>query len=323
MPLKIHPPPAAFPVIQPTPDGRWIVTSPGRLHRPRQTESSSNRCPFCEGHEADTPPETWSDRVAGPADSPGWKVRVVPNLFPILQEGNPPGESSPPARPGIGRHEVIIERPDHQPDWRGLPEDHLMSIFIAYRDRLIAFEQDRRIRCGILFKNCGQIAGASQFHAHAQMIGLPAVPPYLRKIFSLPTPTEEILVCRPEFLVHADESLVAYAPPASLFPLEVWIGPRQPENQFTLVDDSQLRKLAILVAQILNSLGRLIDPLAFHFFIHSPPNRGRRGKMERWLLKITPRLESLGGLEWASNIFINPLPADWSAEQYRRVGQDK
>jgi hypothetical protein len=89
------------------------------------------------------------------------------------------------------------------------------------------------------------------------------------------------------------------------------------------MDDSQLRCLAQIVARLLDSLSQLIDPLAFHFFIHSPPKRGRRGKMERWLMKITPRLESLGGLEWASNIFINPLPAHWSAEQYRRIGQDK
>jgi UDPglucose--hexose-1-phosphate uridylyltransferase len=319
MPLKIDPPPAAFPLIQPTPDGRWIVTSPGRLHRPKQTESTSKRCPFCEGHEADTPPEAWSDRIEGPADSRGWKVRVVPNLFPILQDANTPGEKHAPVLPGFGRHEVIIERPDHQPDWRGLSDDHLTSIFIAYRERLVAFERDRRIQSSILFKNCGQLAGASQFHAHAQLIGLPAVPPYLQTIFSLPTPTEEILRSRSELLIHADESLVAYAPPASLFPLEVWIGPRQRENQFTNADDALLGRLAQIVARLLSSLSRMIDPLAFHFFIHSPPRRRRRGKMERWLLKITPRLESLGGLEWASNIFINPLPAVWSAEQYRRI----
>src|SRR3954469_13963103 len=39
--------------------------------------------PFAEGNEDRTPPEVWALRAGGgPPNSPGWKVRVVPNLFP-------------------------------------------------------------------------------------------------------------------------------------------------------------------------------------------------------------------------------------------------
>src|SRR5262249_25061252 len=41
------------------------------------------RDPFAEGHEDRTPPELYAVRpTGGPANSPGWTVRVVPNLFP-------------------------------------------------------------------------------------------------------------------------------------------------------------------------------------------------------------------------------------------------
>jgi UDPglucose--hexose-1-phosphate uridylyltransferase len=41
--------------------------------------------PFAEGHEDRTPPELYAVRPqGGPPDSPGWRVRVVPNLFPAL-----------------------------------------------------------------------------------------------------------------------------------------------------------------------------------------------------------------------------------------------
>ena len=41
--------------------------------------------PFAEGHEDRTPPELYAVRPnGGAADSPGWTVRVVPNLYPAL-----------------------------------------------------------------------------------------------------------------------------------------------------------------------------------------------------------------------------------------------
>ena len=49
--------------------------------------------PFAEGHEDRTPPELYAVRPGGgPPDSPGWTVRVVPNLFPALTVGVPPRE---------------------------------------------------------------------------------------------------------------------------------------------------------------------------------------------------------------------------------------
>ena len=45
----------------------------------------AERDPFAEGHEDRTPPELYAVRPGGgPADSPGWTVRVVPNLYPAL-----------------------------------------------------------------------------------------------------------------------------------------------------------------------------------------------------------------------------------------------
>jgi UDPglucose--hexose-1-phosphate uridylyltransferase len=259
----------------------------------------------------DTPKETWSDRPAGQADTAGWKVRVVPNLFPILD-----ATTSDPTT--FGRHEVIIERPDHHSDWQGLSLSHLTSIFRSYQNRLHSMNEDDRIAGSVLFKNHGTLAGASQFHAHAQVIGLPSIPPHLARAFATPTPTLEILTQRPEFLVHADSDLVIFCPPESLFPLEVWIGPREPNPFFTRATETQLQQVAQAAANLLASLSLMIEPLNFHFFIHSPSPRRPNVSLDRWMLKITPRLENLGGLEWASHIFINPLPADWCAQQYRQ-----
>ena len=42
--------------------------------------------PFADGHEDRTPPELCAVRPSGgPPNSPGWTVRVVPNLYPALE----------------------------------------------------------------------------------------------------------------------------------------------------------------------------------------------------------------------------------------------
>jgi UDPglucose--hexose-1-phosphate uridylyltransferase len=83
--------------------------------------------PFAEGHEERTPPELYAVRPGGgPADSPGWTVRVVPNLYPALTPPEPDTSASAPlpapldvrgqpelfaSQPATGAHEVIINGP--------------------------------------------------------------------------------------------------------------------------------------------------------------------------------------------------------------------
>ncbi len=78
--------------------------------------------PFAEGHEDRTPPELYAVRPGGgPPDSPGWTVRVVPNLFPALTPGDRsatstdqrrnPDFSSPPTPPSIPTHPLAGDSP--------------------------------------------------------------------------------------------------------------------------------------------------------------------------------------------------------------------
>ena len=65
--------------------GRWVAIAPERVKRPGGAETpaadEAGACPFCAGHEDQTPPETL--RLGdGPT---GWHVRVVPNLYPALE----------------------------------------------------------------------------------------------------------------------------------------------------------------------------------------------------------------------------------------------
>lgn len=73
--------------------GLRAILAPGRAARPEAFASAGRDltprglegCPFCEGGEERTPPESWAVRPAGGrADGPGWVARAVPNLYPVL-----------------------------------------------------------------------------------------------------------------------------------------------------------------------------------------------------------------------------------------------
>src|SRR3954447_19708310 len=86
--------------------------------------------PFAEAQEDRTPPELHAVRPGGgAADSPGWTVRVVPNLYPALAPAPSANGSEPEAgaadgatggrgpeellrsMPAAGAHEVIVNGP--------------------------------------------------------------------------------------------------------------------------------------------------------------------------------------------------------------------
>jgi UDPglucose--hexose-1-phosphate uridylyltransferase len=73
--------------------GLPAILAPGRADRPDSFElptsepKGSDNCPFCEGREERTPPEVFAVRAGeGGADTPGWRTRVVPNLYPALTQ---------------------------------------------------------------------------------------------------------------------------------------------------------------------------------------------------------------------------------------------
>ena len=103
---------------------RWVIIATERARRPMDfapevvQPRGPEGCPFCPGHEDRTPPEVYAVRPnGGGPDTPGWTVRVVPNLYPALtQDAHEPEREANPdlytAQPAAGHHEVIVNAPD-------------------------------------------------------------------------------------------------------------------------------------------------------------------------------------------------------------------
>src|SRR5579859_7052875 len=164
--------------------GRWVIIAAEQALRPSQfvrqpVRFKGGACSFCPGKEANTPPEIMAHRPTGERDMPGWNLRVVPNKFPVLMvegELDRQAEGIYDRMNGIGAHEVIIESPEHEQTWATLPEKSIESALHAFRERSLDLRKDIRFKYVLLFKNHGELAGASQEHVHSQLIALPIVP---------------------------------------------------------------------------------------------------------------------------------------------------
>jgi UDPglucose--hexose-1-phosphate uridylyltransferase len=338
--------------------GRWNIIAAERAARPSDFHhepavAHGGFCPFDEGHEDKTPPEVLAYRAPGSQkDSPGWRVRVVPNKFPALRiEGDldKRGVGMYDRMQGVGAHEVIIETPEHILSPTKLSIPHFAEVISAYRDRLTDLMGDPRFKFGIVFKNVGSSAGASLEHSHSQLIVTPVVPNVIsrelagalefynyrgRCIFCDMIEQERqhgvrVVIDDPDFLV--------FAPFASRFPFETWVVPKRHDSQFERINDHQIRRLSDVLLSALRRLeGALEDP-PYNYIVHSapfhphdaevfrgllgpPPTADGKGlEHYHWHIEIIPRLTKVAGFEWGTGLYINPVPPEVAAEYLRDV----
>ena len=251
--------------------GRWVIISTERKNKPTDFVSKTGRkdsefCPFCEGNESSTPPEvlafTHGQNNRQP-NTPGWKVRVVPNKFPALKiegERNPTGVGMYDQMNGIGAHEVIIEDPKHDARLAELPLKRVEDVLWAYKYRTEDLKKDKRFRYIMIFKNWGEAAGASLEHSHSQLIATPIVPKRVmeelqcsEEHFKL---KERCIFCdiirqeqRDEVrIISENEGFISIEPFAPRFPFETWILPKRHQSHFENANETELHfRLAILL----------------------------------------------------------------------------
>ncbi len=320
--------------------GRWVIISTERGKRPDDFKLEKHPprggfCPFCEGNEDKTPPEVMAfrDPLTTP-NSPGWKVRVVPNKFPALQiegELEKRGDGIYDMMRGVGAHEVLIESPGHSLKLADLPEDHVETIFWALRDRCIDLNKDSRFRYILIFKNWGMEAGASLEHSHMQLIATPIIPK--RVIEELEGAKfhyelkERCIFCdiiKQELdvkkrIICVNEHFIAIAPYASRFPFAVWVLPLKHVSAFEKTTTEWFSQLSNIMKTVLSRIDTVLDEPPFNFIIHTAPCKTPDLDYYHWHIEIMPKLTRVAGFEWGSGFYINPTPPEAAAEALRNV----
>jgi UDPglucose--hexose-1-phosphate uridylyltransferase len=321
--------------------GRWVIIATERARRPSDLSrcpppAQPSVCPFCAGHEDKTPREVYvSGRSpAAPPNSPGWKVRVVPNRFPALKiEGDldRQAEGIYDRMNGVGAHEVIIETPEHSRQMKDLGDGELTDVLFAFKARVLDLRNDLRFRYILLFKNHGQLAGASLDHSHSQLIALPVVPRQVseeiegaRRHHDL---RERCIFCDVvgqerrdrTRLVYENDEFVVFAPFAPRSPFETWIVPKRHESNFEAEPKERLGLCAQALGTTLRRLASALGDPAYNFIVHSNPLRDAASPSYHWHLEVMPALTQVAGFEWGSGFHINPVPPEEAAEFLRKV----
>jgi len=284
--------------------------------------------PFAEGHEGRTPPELYAVRPSGgPADGPGWTVRVVPNLYPALSDEAP--EPEPHAKPDLffaqaaaGGHEVIVNGPQPVTSLSELPVEQVAAAMDVWRERMRAHAA--RAAYVHVLVNERREGGASLPHTHAQLYALDLVPAQIARererygAYAVRHMGADLLgdlvqeeVRQRERVVSIDDDAVLLAPYGSRLPFQLMLAPRRPRLRF---EDEGPTGAALLH----DALGRLTRRLGasppLNLWVRTAP---RGAEHFCWRIDILPRLTHLAGLELGTGIHLNIVAPEAAAAELR------
>ena len=322
--------------------GRWTIVAENRSARPNEYTASPpapppGDCPFCEGHESWTPPELAAyRRPNGRRDGPGWTVRTIPNKFPTLASAGaatpqvPPGPRTNGRKPGFGFHEVIIETPEHAPILPFLPRGRVREVVRMMRERVRFLSSTPGVASVVLFENAGPESGGTLVHPHAQLIGLPEVPPALAeeadgaarfvRSFGGPCAFESVLAeerAEAVRVIWDEAELTAYAPFASEHPFEVRILPRRHAASLGEASDAELDELATVLPTVLAALQAVVPGASYNFVARSFAIGRPEAAGYHWQIDILPRLIRPDGFEVGGGISVNPVSPETAAARLR------
>ena len=338
----------------------WTIFAPSRQQRPYQFQTSSAvqdaiKCPFCIGHESETPDPTWAARIKedhvevldaqqlriNPIDD--WAVRVVPNKYPAVSAANSSRLAQPSNDlfrrcPATGGHEVVIESPEHFESIHQLDPTQVALIFRAYQDRIRFWREQPDISYISVFKNVGGQAGASLHHSHSQIIAMNQIPQSVRNTVDFMRQHQATTGCCLQCdLVRAErkaksrivaetESFVVYCPFASRLPMLIRITSKQHQPRFESLDDKSIEDVSRLLWRTTGWLNKICPGASYNLLLHTQPplDRSLRDDSFHWSIEIFPRLTHIAGFEWSSNCMINPVLPEIAASQYRSIvaGED-
>ncbi len=320
---------------------QWVIFSAFRSKRPHEFRKETKRagtlpewdenCPFCPGNEHMLPKIILEDRGSG---IHGWQTRVVPNKFPaLLPEGKSQRrqEGIYLAMDGYGRHEVIIEGPDHRRQIAMLPSEAVRKVLETYHRRYLQLMEETENNMVLIFRNHGPRAGTSLLHPHSQVIATGIVPRYVR--FREEQAQKyyddwgrcvycDILAFEAQDrrrVLGENESFLAFIPFAAEVPFETWILPKNHQADFGAVSEREKDQLSDILKEILKNLYEKLNDPDYNYIINTAP-RFKAGEPHiHWFLRIRPRLTTMAGFEIGSGISINPSFPEQDAEFLKAV----
>lgn len=333
---------------------RWVVIATERGRRPtdfakKETEKAPAKittCPMCPGNEHMTPPailvyqkkgkSIQKTKDKGDNRQKNWLIRVVPNLYPAFTPPtgkinlNQAMKTSDLAQ-AVGHHEVIIESPNHNEHPADAKIPQLTLVVNGYIDRLRELSKKPYVKYVSIFRNHGLEAGASLSHAHSQIIATPFIPKTIQEEMKASkrymTENGKCIFCdilkkerKSSRFIFENASFVAFAPYASINPLEFWIMPKKHQTTLLNMTKTEAQTFAETIRTTLNALKQLVNDPPYNYGIHLAINKNA-SKHYHWHLEVYPKLAIWAGFEKSTGVYINTVTPETTAESLRKTIQ--
>ena len=230
------------------------------------------------------------------ADTPGWRVRVVPNLYPAFE-----------------RQEVVVHAPQHVRSLAELDGAQLALVADAWRQRSHQAVSERFGYVQALV-NEGRAAGATLSHSHSQLVWLREAPPAVvseRPRLAARTCALCRLIRREVVdgarVVSQRDGVVLLAAYAGRAPYEMLIAPSE-HLPDAFRADAPLGAALELLAEALRELHTLEGRVPANAWLHDG---------DHWHLELLPRLTTFAGLELGAGYHVNAVPPEAAAAALR------
>lgn len=322
---------------------RWVIFCPERANRPHDYKDEKElslqditKCPFCEGKEFMSGEEVMAyEKIPGRhPDTPGWWIRVLENKFPALKDEENLGKVGLgiyDKMNGVGRHEIIIETPQHFRCLSELSYSEIEKVIWAYRDRYLSIKEDSRMKYILIFKNYGKEAGASLEHSHSQLIATPVVPKRIeeeldgaknyykfrdRCVFC-DIVSQELL--DRDRIIEENEVFISFAFFAGRFAYETWILPKKHSGNFENISKKEVLYLAQIIKNTLLRIKIALNNPDYNFVLHTLPCTGEGDEYYHWHIEIMPKMTKVAGFEWGTGFYINSILPETAAKILREI----
>lgn len=315
---------------------------PDFVYTTEEMPSLQDDCPFCPGHESNTPPELIAFRPHR-GNEATWTTRGFTNLYPILAlEANGHGNPNPGENLALGVNEVIVETRRHNGFLSSLSVGEISQAFEAVISRYFSLRGDHRLEWFSLFKNFGRSAGASVEHPHLQIAVKSRVP---RKFRGRYLHAQEYFWNK-RSCIYCDEirrhrelgqivfetaHFVVLVPHAAIVPYHLRIFPKTHNPSFAHVlrdsvamrDDFALAlKNTILLFKIAvqgDDFEKYSDPM-YNFYIETAPYReDHKEGVLHWWLEFIGRTTIEAGYEKHTGEHVNPTYPEEVANQLKEI----
>lgn len=318
---------------------QWVVIAPDKdLPKPAPLVNTGSieslpehdpDCPFCPGNEKGCGKPHLTIGGNG-----SWRVRVIPNKYPMLKEGPAPERTRDGIKirmAGAGAHEVIVESRRHNTSLGLLSRDDIMENLLAYRERYEELVKLDCVKQVTIFKNHGRGSGTTIAHPHASIVGLPIISSEVRRrmdrainyfeengrcIFCDCVAQE---VADGERVIVETEHFAAFIPFAALSPYHTWIFPKRHACSYAMLDDALIADLAGVLKEVLLRLHIGLHDPSYNLCIRSLPSQAGGHSYFHWYVSIVPRLLAKAGFEMGSGMYVNPTLPEACAEHLRSI----